>query len=77
MQRAEEIMFENAKNILEGNIEINPILDKSVDACSYCDLKGLCGFDSKIHGYNYRSLNGDIKSEDESEEAEDEEKGEE
>lgn len=73
MNLAEEIMIEKAAKVLDGNIEINPIQDKKVNACTYCDLRGLCGFDGKIKGYEVRDLKGEVRSDESDEEQKDDE----
>jgi ATP-dependent helicase/nuclease subunit B len=42
--------------ILDGNIEIAPYEAGSKTACDYCSYKGVCGFDLKSPGYEYRRL---------------------
>lgn len=44
------------KEILNGNIEINPYKLKDKTACQYCKYNCICGFDTKIDGNNYRKL---------------------
>ncbi len=38
--------------ILKGQSAISPIRG----ACTYCDMKSLCGFDTAIRGCNYRGV---------------------
>lgn len=45
-----------AGEIVQGKIDINPILSSDCDACQYCDYKGACGFDGKIKGYEQRRI---------------------
>lgn len=47
---------ESGRAILEGNIAVNPCEQGSYQACAFCDYKGVCGFDAKIEGYEYRVL---------------------
>lgn len=42
--------------ILDGNIEIQPYEAGNKTACDYCNFKGICGFDLKSPGYEYRRL---------------------
>lgn len=44
------------KEIVDGNTEIAPYkLDKKT-ACDYCKFDGICGFDKKLPGNQYRTL---------------------
>lgn len=44
------------KEILDGNIELNPY-QKGIDTpCRFCPYQGVCGFDVKIPGNQYRKL---------------------
>ena len=40
-----------AEAIINGKIDVNPNIIGERDACQYCAYKGVCGFDSKIAGY--------------------------
>ncbi|MFA9376321.1 MAG: helicase-exonuclease AddAB subunit AddB [Lachnotalea sp.] len=42
--------------ILDGNIEISPFESGNKTACDYCTYKGICGFDLKSPGYEFRRL---------------------
>jgi ATP-dependent helicase/nuclease subunit B len=44
------------KEILEGDIRINPYKKGNKQSCTYCEYQSICGFDSKISGYKYRNL---------------------
>lgn len=68
INRARDIALENAGEIIKGAVEINPLSEKQIDACKYCMLKGVCGFDSKIPGYRKRGLKGETVMDDENEE---------
>ncbi|MBR5597336.1 MAG: helicase-exonuclease AddAB subunit AddB [Lachnospiraceae bacterium] len=37
--------------ILEGNIAIHPVSNSSKEACTYCNYKEVCGFDTRLVGY--------------------------
>ena len=55
LEMAEEKAISLSKEILSGAIEINPIKNSKDDtACKYCVLNGICGFDERIKGYEYR-----------------------
>jgi len=47
---------ELGSEILEGNIEISPYEAGNKTACDYCTYKGICGFDLKSPGFEYRRL---------------------
>lgn len=44
------------REILDGNIELNPYEKGSSGACAYCAYKKVCGFDGSIAGYEKRRL---------------------
>ncbi len=44
------------KEILEGNIEVNPYQQGLKNACTYCNYKNVCGFDERIPGFHNRDL---------------------
>ena len=44
-------MEEFGKEIMDGNIQAKPTVSNKDNACTYCDFKGVCGFDEKIKGY--------------------------
>ncbi|MBQ7954623.1 MAG: helicase-exonuclease AddAB subunit AddB [Lachnospiraceae bacterium] len=44
------------KEILSGNICLNPYENGNRDACAFCDFKGVCGFDISTPGYKKRKL---------------------
>ena len=53
---------ELGKRILSGEIALNPYIQQSVNGnvneqsvpCTYCEYNGICGFDKKVKGCNYR-----------------------
>ena len=53
--------MEFGKNILNGDIKVNPYEMDSRGACKYCEYKGICGFDEKIPGYSKRKFDLDDK----------------
>jgi ATP-dependent helicase/nuclease subunit B len=42
--------------ILKGNTEIKPYKLGNNTACDYCAYRDVCGFDTKLGGYDYRKL---------------------
>lgn len=51
-----EVVKEYGRDILSGNLGVSPYKYKDKTACRYCPYDGVCGFDPKIEGYNYRNL---------------------
>lgn len=43
-------------DILSGNAEASPYELGKKNACTYCAYQGVCGFDKKIPGYEYKRL---------------------
>lgn len=53
---AKDKMMDFGKEIVDGNTNIAPYkLDKKT-ACDYCKFDGICGFDKKLPGNQYRTL---------------------
>ena len=57
----QHIMEKLGKRIMAGEIANNPIVygnpeEKGIDACKYCDYRDVCGFDTKICGYEKQYL---------------------
>lgn len=48
---AQDKVMELANEIMQGKIDIKPVEIKKSNACEFCDYKNVCGFDSKIKGY--------------------------
>ena len=42
--------------ILSGNISVNPYEQNGSQACTYCAYSSVCGYDSRIEGYQMRKL---------------------
>ncbi len=55
-EHVHETMAGIGKHILSGNVVINPYERKGRTGCDYCPYMGICGFDRKIPGYEYRRL---------------------
>ena len=47
---------EFGKNILDGDISVNPYVRDSSDSCTYCSYRSICGYDERIKGYKKRNL---------------------
>jgi ATP-dependent helicase/nuclease subunit B len=45
------------RKILDGSVDIKPYLMGKRSACDYCTYGSVCGFDTKLEGYNYHNLN--------------------
>ena len=43
-------------DILSGDAQVSPYELGKKNACTYCQYQGVCGFDKKIPGYEYRRL---------------------
>jgi len=43
--------------VAAGNIAVNPYENGKKHPCDYCPFHGVCGFDKKLPGYQYRNLN--------------------
>ena len=41
---------------MDGETAVNPYRLRKRTACDYCSYRGICGFDEKKPGYEYRSL---------------------
>lgn len=44
------------REILSGNIAINPCEQGSTHSCTYCAYRKICGYDERIDGYRIRKL---------------------
>ncbi len=53
---AGKMVNELSKEIMNGEIKINPYKSGMETACDYCDYKGVCGFDKKNKAYKYNKL---------------------
>ena len=53
---------EFGRNILNGDISVNPYGDSKMQSCTYCAYKHICGFDERISGYKKRKI--DVSSDD-------------
>lgn len=47
---------EIGRSILDGEAAVNPYKLRKRTACDFCSYRGVCGFDEKIPGYQYRNL---------------------
>lgn len=53
---ADKKIKELGSEILDGNVSISPYENNKRTACDYCTFKGICGFDIKTKGYEFRRL---------------------
>ncbi len=47
-------MDEAAGRMMAGDIGVAPVKLEGMTGCDYCDYRGICGFDLKVPGYDYR-----------------------
>lgn len=57
------LIVEKTKAIYEGEYSVEPVYTKTYIACTYCDYKGICGFDERYPQCKYRYVE-EIKDED-------------
>ncbi|MBE5823290.1 MAG: helicase-exonuclease AddAB subunit AddB [Butyrivibrio sp.] len=50
---------EFGKNILNGDISVNPYVRENSDSCTFCSYRSICGYDERIKGYKKRNLDID------------------
>ncbi len=48
-EHIDRILGRTAREILEGEIKVDPIDSVESDACKYCDFKTVCGIGNKPH----------------------------
>ena len=53
---AEEQIRSAAGEILEGKINVNPYRLGDRTGCDYCGYRNICGFDTRLNGYEYRRI---------------------
>jgi ATP-dependent helicase/nuclease subunit B len=64
MKYTSDKLQEMSHSILEGNIQISPYRkENGEEACSYCPYHGVCQFDARITGQEYRILPGKTRDE--------------
>lgn len=44
------------QNIVEGNVDVSPYKLGENTGCDFCKYQSICGFDTRIKGYEYRTL---------------------
>ena len=49
-------LTQDSRQILEGEISLNPYRKDNMTACKYCEYRSACGFDIRLPGYSYRNL---------------------
>jgi ATP-dependent helicase/nuclease subunit B len=47
---------EFGKNILNGDIKVNPYESGNASSCTYCAYRSICGYDDRISGFSRRKL---------------------
>ena len=53
---AKKKMKEIGNAIMDGDAKVNPYKMGDRTSCTYCRYKGICGFDEKLPGFEYRKL---------------------
>ncbi|MBD5543913.1 MAG: helicase-exonuclease AddAB subunit AddB [Lachnospiraceae bacterium] len=62
-QYADFKIQEIGEKILKGEIPVNPYEKGNQNPCTYCGYQGICGFDKKVKGFAYNSLDKMSKEE--------------
>jgi ATP-dependent helicase/nuclease subunit B len=44
------------REIMDGNIAVNPYEQNGSRACTYCAYKNVCGYDERVDGFSMRKL---------------------
>nr|WP_243111750.1 PD-(D/E)XK nuclease family protein [Butyrivibrio sp. CB08] len=47
------------RNILNGDINVNPYVMDKRESCTYCSYRAICGYDERIKGFKKRNLDLD------------------
>ncbi len=47
---------EIGERIVAGDIDISPYKEDKKTGCDYCNYKNICGFDTRISGYKYKTI---------------------
>ena len=53
---AKKQVREVGEEILDGNIQLRPYALSGRTGCDYCPYHSVCGFDERMDGHEYRSL---------------------
>ena len=56
MDCVREGLYRSAEKIMQGDVDPAPYRRGAEDACTWCSFHDACGFDRKIEGYRYRTL---------------------
>ena len=62
-QYVDMLLEKTGHAILRGEIDCNPYKMGAENGCEYCDYQGICGFDVKIPGYEYRACKDGMERE--------------
>ena len=56
MDRDNEKLKTEGREILEGAVAVNPYKQGNKTACDYCPYHAVCGFDLKTSGFGFRKF---------------------
>ena len=56
MKYARQKIENLGQEIADGNIDMNPKVYKDRDACTFCQYKNVCSFDSRLKGHEKEEL---------------------
>ena len=60
-QYVDMILEKTGRALFQGEIDCKPYKMGQKNGCEYCDYQGICGFDTKIPGYEYRWCRDGLK----------------
>ena len=56
LEHVEKTLEDIGKRIISGEIQPSPYKIGDEEACTYCEYRDICGFDTNIPGYKYRDF---------------------